>query len=125
MAYLLSATWNDDVAAPCETTAVIWFALIAGAAFGTISAGSMVKIKAPSPEAKRDAIVAAFVDRFLIGFVVGPVASGLGVNGLLVGALLGLGLSVPSALITKAYVPIIVIGTIGGLAVGIAYELVY
>jgi len=56
---------------------------------------------------KREAIAAAFVDRVLIG------------------ALLGLGLSIPSALITRAYVPILLIGTIGGLAVGLAYELIY
>ena len=104
---------------------MIWFALVAGAVFGSVSAGSMVKIEVPSREAKRDAVIAGFVDRFLIGFVVGPVASGLDANALLIGALLGLGLSVPSALITKAYVPILIIGTIGGLAVGIAYEFVY
>jgi hypothetical protein len=101
------------------------FSLIAGLVFGTISAGSMIKIEAPSLRQKREAMAAAFVDRFMIGFVIGPVAKGLGASGLLIGALLGLGLSVPSALITRAYVPILAIGTIGGLAVGIAYMLVY
>jgi len=104
---------------------MLWFSLIAGLVFGTISAGSMIKIEAPSPRQKREAMVAAFVDRFLIGFVIGPVAKGLGANGLLIGALLGFGLSIPSALIARAYVPIMAIGTIGGLAVGLAYVLVY
>ena len=85
----------------------------------------MIKIEAPSLRQKREAMAAAFVDRFLIGFVVGPVAKGLGASGLLIGALLGLGLSVPSALITRAYLPILAIGTIGGLAVGAAYLLLY
>jgi hypothetical protein len=101
------------------------FSLVAGLAFGTVSAGSMVKISAPSLRQKREAMAAAFVDRFLIGFVIGPVAEGLNANGLLIGALLGLGLSVPSALITRAYLPILAMGTVGGLAVGVAYVLVY
>lgn len=104
---------------------MITFALVAGLVFGIVSAGSMVKISFPSPREKREAMAAAFVDRFLIGFVIGPVAAGLDANGLLIGALLGLGLSVPSALITRAYLPILLIGTVGGLAVGVAYELVY
>ena len=101
------------------------FSLIAGLVFGTVSAGSMVKIEAPSPRQKREAMAAAFVDRFMVGFLIGPVAEGLDANGILIGALLGLGLSVPSALITRAYLPILVIGTVGGLAVGLAYVLIY
>lgn len=101
------------------------FSLVAGLLFGTISAGSMIKLKAPSIREKREAMAAAFIDRFLVGFLIGPVAKGLGANGLMIGALLGLGLSVPSALITRAYAPILAIGTIGGLAVGAAYVLVY
>jgi hypothetical protein len=104
---------------------VLVFSLVAGLVFGAISAGSMVKIEAPSPRQKREAMAAAFVDRFLIGFVIGPVAKGLGANAIMIGALLGLGLSVPSALITRAYIPILAIGTVGGLAVGLAYVLVY
>jgi hypothetical protein len=104
---------------------MLWFSLIAGLVFGTVSAGSMIKIEAPSPRQKREAMVAAFIERFLTGFVIGPVAKGLGANGLLIGALLGVGLSIPSALISRAYIPIMAIGTIGGLAVGLAYVLVY
>ena len=104
---------------------MLTFSIVAGLVFGSISAGSMIKIEAPSLRQKREAMASAFVDRFLIGFVIGPVAKGLSASGLLIGALLGLGLSVPSALITRAYVPILAIGTIGGLAVGLAYVLVY
>jgi hypothetical protein len=104
---------------------VLLFSLIAGLAFGTVSAGSMIKIEAPSPRQRREAMAAAFIERFLTGFVIGPVAKGLGANGLLIGVLVGLGLSVPSALITRAYIPIVAMGTVGGLAVGLAYVLVY
>jgi hypothetical protein len=104
---------------------VLAFSLIAGLVFGTISAGSMIKIEAPSPRQKREAMVAAFVERFLTGFVIGPVARGLGASGILIGVLLGLGLSIPSALIARAYIPILAMGTVGGLAVGVAFVLVY
>ena len=70
-------------------------------------------------------MAAAFVERFLTGFVIGPVARGLGASGILIGVLLGLGLSIPPALIARAYIPILAIGTGGGLAVGLAYGLVY
>ncbi len=101
------------------------FSLLAGLVFGAISAGSMIKIEAPSPRQKREAMAAAFIERFLTGFVIGPVAKGLDASGVLIGVLLGLGFSVPSALITRAYIPIVAMGTIGGLAVGVAYVLVY
>ena len=70
----------------------------------------MIKVEAPSLRQKREAMAVAFADRFLIG----PVAKGLGASGLLIGALLELGLSVPSALIARAYLPILAIGTISG-----------
>lgn len=101
------------------------FSLIAGLIFGTVSAGSMIRIEAPSPREKREAMVAAFIERFLTGFVIGPVARGLDASGILVGVLLGLGLSLPSALNARAYIPILAMGTVGGLAVGVAYVQVY
>jgi len=104
---------------------VLAFSLIAGLAFGAVSAGSMIKLEAPSARQKREAMAAAFLERFFTGFAIGPVARGLGANGLLVGALLGIGFSVPTALVTRAYLPIVAMGTVGGLAVGLAYVLVY
>src|ERR1035437_1471920 len=104
---------------------MLWFSLIAGLVFGSVSAGSMIKLEAASPRQKRGGMAAAFLERFVPGFVIGPVARGLDANGLLIGALLGLALSVPAALMARVYVPIIALGTIGGLAVGLAYVLVY
>ena len=65
---------------------------------------------------KRAAIAAAFIERLSIGLVISLVsapwpswATGLG---------FGLLLSLSSALITKARVPILVVGGLGGLAIG-------
>ena len=102
-----------------------WFALIAGLIVGTVDTLVMVPLPFPSPEAKRTAMIAAFIERFFLGFVVGPVAAGLDANAILVGAVLGLGLSVPTALITKSYVPIVALGLLGGVTVGIAYVIAF
>jgi len=104
---------------------LIWFALIAGAVFAIVDVALMLPIRFPSAAEKRIALGSAGIDRFLIGFVIGPVAAGLGWNGILVGVLAGAAFSLPTMLITRVYVPIIALGAIGGLAVGLAYELVY
>ena len=98
------------------------FALIAGLAFAVVAAAIMLPIPFPTIEEKRTAILAAFLDRLFVGFVIGPAASGLHANGLLLGAILGLGLSVPTAIITKSYPPVLGLGLVGGLAVGFAFE---
>jgi len=62
-------------------------------------------------------MTAAFIERFMIGFLIPNVY--FGINPIITGALLGLLLSVPSAIITRAYAPIIGIGVFGGLVIGI------
>jgi len=65
---------------------------------------------------KRTALSAAFASRFAIGFIV-PVVHfpfPAAVGGALIGALI----SLPDAIITKAYAPILVIGTLGGALIG-------
>jgi hypothetical protein len=42
----------------------------------------------------------------------------IGLHPVATGALLGLGLSLPTALIVRAYVPIVVIGVVGGAIIG-------
>jgi len=101
------------------------FALLAGLIVGTADTLVMIPLPFPSREDKRTAMIAAFIERFFLGFVVGPVAAGLDANAILVGAVLGLGLSVPTALITKFYVPIIALGLLGGVTVGIAYVIAF
>jgi hypothetical protein len=65
---------------------------------------------------KRAAISAAFIERFSIGLVIALVS--LPWPSWAVGLFFGILLSIPSALITKARVPILMIGAIGGLAIG-------
>jgi hypothetical protein len=86
---------------------------IAGLIFGAITVGLMARMSFPD---KTAALSAAFVERFAIGLVIGCVQ--LPWPGWVVGVLFGLLLSVPSALITKTYIPILVMGSVGGLVIG-------
>jgi hypothetical protein len=101
------------------------FAVVAGLVAALVAVASMLPLRFPSRHDKRVAVAAAAADRFFLGLVVGPAAAGLNVNGLLIGAVLGLGLSIGSALVTKSYAPILVLGTLLGAGVGLAYELVF
>ena len=87
--------------------------VIAGLIFGGISIGIMLPMAFPNKPA---ALTAAFVERFAIGLVIGCVK--LPWPGWLIGIAFGLLLSIPSAIITKAYKPILVLGTLGGLIIG-------
>ena len=87
--------------------------VIAGLVFGALTVGLMARM--PFPD-KRAALSAAFVERFGIGVVIGCVT--LSWPGWLIGAAFGLLLSIPSAVITKAYAPILIIGSLGGLIIG-------
>jgi hypothetical protein len=58
----------------------------------------------------------AFIDRFMIGLIIPNVV--LGINPIIAGALLGIGLSLPSAIISRTYAPILIIGTVGGAVIG-------
>jgi len=92
----------------------ILLGIICGIVFGGISIATMIPLKL---EDKRTAMVGAFVNRFSIGFVIGatslPLASWL--SGLLFGALL----SLPDAIITKAWIPIMTLGVMGGGVIGL------
>ena len=88
--------------------------LISGFIFGAASVAMMLPMSFPD---KRTALLAAFINRFAIGLVIGCV------NlpdwpGWAVGLLFALLLSLPAALITKAYAPILIIGAIGGITIG-------
>jgi len=87
--------------------------LIAGTAFGAISVGLMCFL--PFPD-KRAALLGAFANRFGVGLLIPLVHTSQ--PGWLVGAGVGLLLSLPSAIITKTYVPILVVGAAGGLLIG-------
>src|ERR1700746_3692532 len=87
--------------------------VIAGFIFGPVTVGLMARMAFAD---KKAALSAAFVERFAIGFVIGCVQ--LPWTGWVVGLLFGLLLSVPSAIITRAFAPILIMGSLGGLVIG-------
>lgn len=92
----------------------IAFGLVAGLAFGSLAVLSMLKLSFPD---KRAALTAAFVDRFAIGLVIGVTT--LSWPSWIIGLTFGLLLSAPSAIITKAWLPIMIFGGLGGMVIGL------
>src|SRR5436190_20510619 len=91
--------------------------VICGLVFGAIDIGIMLPMSFPD---KRTAITAAFIARFGIGFAIG--AARLPWPGWAIGLCFGLLLSIPDALITKAYGPIIGMGGIDGTSIGVVLQ---
>ena len=87
--------------------------VICGLIFGAVDVGIMLPMSFPH---KGAAITAAFIARFGIGVVIG--SARLPWPGWCVGLLFGLLLSIPDAIITKAYAPIIGMGAVGGAVIG-------
>ncbi len=88
--------------------------LIAGLIFGAADVALMLPMSFPD---KRTALVAAFLSRFGIGLVI-PLVNLPTWPGWLVGVTFGVLLSLPDAVVTKAYAPILISGAIGGLIIG-------
>jgi thiamine transporter ThiT len=87
----------------------IFLGIISGLIFGLLS----VKIMPPMQfEDKHIAIIGSFINRFTIGFFISVTV--LPMYGWTKGILKGLLISLLDALITKAYLPIIGLGVIGG-----------
>lgn len=89
------------------------FGLIAGLVFGAIDVALMIPMDFPD---KRTALLAAFASRFAIGFLI-PLVQ-MPVPPWAIGAIVGLLISIPDAIVTKAYAPILLSGLIGGLLIG-------
>ena len=87
---------------------------ICGLVYGALSAASMLPLTFSD---KTAALVGAFLNRFAIGFVIG--AARLPVPNWANGLIFGILLSLPDAIITKAYAPILILGAIGGLVIGL------
>jgi hypothetical protein len=66
---------------------------------------------------KTVAISGAFLDRFAIGFLICVVD--LPLPGWASGLIVALLVSLPSAVVTKAYAPILGLGAVGGIIIGI------
>ena len=92
----------------------ILLGLISGLVFGILNVGLMLPMSFPD---KATALLGAFTSRFAIGFVIGCVQLPAW-PGWAVGLLFGLLISLPDAIITHKYVPILVLGGIGGLVHG-------
>jgi hypothetical protein len=89
------------------------FGVIAGVVFGAVDMALMLPMDFPD---KRTALLGAFLSRFAIGFLIPSVK--LPMSGWAIGAVVGLLVSLPDAVITKAYVPILTTGLIGGAVIG-------
>ncbi len=90
--------------------------LICGLAFGLIDALIMLPMKFDDKRKRMEAIISAFLERFFIGFII-PNAN-IGMPPIVTGGLIGLSFSLPTSIITRAYLPINLIGLIGGLLIG-------
>lgn len=94
----------------------ITFGLTCGLIFGVLDVLMMVPLKYENDRKRNEAMSAAFIERFMIGFLIPNV--NLVLHPTVTGLLLGFGLSLPSAIITRAYIPIIAIGVVGGVIIG-------
>ena len=63
-----------------------------------------------------ESLVAAFASRFAVGFLV-PLSL-LPLPGPIAGGLIGLLISLPDAIVTKSYAPILGVGVLGGALIG-------
>jgi hypothetical protein len=91
----------------------ILFGLLGGIAFGIVDVLLMLPMQFQD---KKTALTAAFLSRFAIGFLI-PLCK-LPLPMPVTGAIIGLLISLPDAVITKAYAPIIGTGIAGGLLLG-------
>src|SRR5436305_13748879 len=92
----------------------ILLGVLSGLVFGALDVGLMLPKSFPD---KTTALLGAFTSRFAISFVIGCLQLP-SCPGWLVGLLFGLLVSLPDAIITHKYVPILVLGGIGGLVIG-------
>ena len=94
----------------------IMLGLICGLVFGLIDVAIMVPMKFENSRKRAEALSGAFIERFMLGFLIPNVS--LDMHQAISGAMLGLGLSLPTAIITRTYLPIIGIGVAGGIIIG-------
>lgn len=92
--------------------------VIAGLAFGIIDVIPMFFMDISNRDL---AIAGAFINRFAIGFIIPNIS--LPLRGWAIGLLIGLLLSLPDAIITGVYGPILGFGIIGGIVIGLLANL--
>jgi hypothetical protein len=89
------------------------FGVIAGVIFGAIAVAIMLPMSFPD---RARAFAGAFASRFAVGLLASTVQ--LPMPGWASGLVVGLLVSLPDAIITKAYAPILILGTVGGAIIG-------
>jgi hypothetical protein len=92
----------------------IYKGLIAGLIFGVVS---IIPMCFMTFENKTKAMTASFISRFAIGFIIFNLE--LPIRNWVKGALVGLVLSLPDAIVTYQYTPILGLGIIGGIVCGL------
>jgi len=91
----------------------VLFGIIAGLIFGAADVALMIPMKHPN---KKTAMLGAFFSRFAIGFLIG--VTRMPAPGWVRGIIVGVLISIPDAIVTKAYAPILATGVIGGAIIG-------
>ncbi len=91
----------------------ILLGVVCGLFFGSLSVASMIPL--PFPD-KRAALLGAFLNRLGIGVMIGLAQAPW--PGWALGLAIGILLSLPDAIITKAFAPIMILGAIGGTVIG-------
>lgn len=94
----------------------IMLGIICGLVFGILDVLGMFLLKFENKRKKIEACLGAFLERFMLGFLIPNV--NLGISPLITGGIIGIGLSLPTSIITRAYIPINLIGLVGGLIIG-------
>jgi hypothetical protein len=94
----------------------VTFGLICGLVFAIVDALIMIPLKFETKRKRMEAMAGAFLERFMLGLLIPNMDWGL--SPIATGALLGIGLSLPTSIITRAYVPINAIGLAGGAVIG-------
>jgi hypothetical protein len=89
------------------------FGFLAGVVYGTLAVATMIPLSFPD---KRAALLGAFINRFAIGLLI-PIVALPGPRWA-IGLVLGVLLSLPDGIITKAFAPIVGMGALGGLLIG-------
>ncbi len=91
----------------------VWLGILLGLSFGVVDVLLMLPLSFPD---KRAALLGAFTSRFALGFF--AAVSSLPLHPVVTGVLVGVLTSLPDAIITKTYVPIMGTGVIFGAIAG-------
>lgn len=90
--------------------------LLCGLGFGIVDVLLMLPLKHDNKKKRNIAMMSAFLERFAIGFLIPNVH--LPICWPLVGLIVGIGVSLPTGIVVRAFGPIVAIGAAGGLIIG-------